>query len=147
MRLFDTLSQRKQRGETLDMSAVTYDMLHQLWWIEEIPDVMIADLFGVPKKKVTNLRHKWGIKTPDVIVREFEEKFTGDIPDQTESGEAPDVSAEAAALIRKINHLNDIELEALRVELAHRFPVFSEVQQEVAFLATIERAVQQIYKV
>ncbi|GMA63643.1 hypothetical protein NZD89_27620 [Alicyclobacillus fastidiosus] len=143
MRLYDQLSQRKQRKEKLDMANLTHEMLHQLWWREDIADVAIADLYGVAKKKVTNLRHKWGIKTPETIVREFEEKFGGEVPDVEGDPQSPAVSKEGRLLIQKIYDLNDIELESLRAELAHRFAIFRDVKKEVDFLALIERAVRQ----
>ncbi|MFB5190935.1 hypothetical protein [Alicyclobacillus fastidiosus] len=125
------------------MANLTQEMLHQLWWREDVSDVAIADLYGVPKKKVTNLRHKWGIKTPDTIVQEFEEKFAGDLSSAEAATELPAVSKEGAMLIRKIYDLNDIELESLRVELAQRFALFGDVRKEVDFLALVERAVRQ----
>jgi hypothetical protein len=144
--LYDKLAQRKQHGEKLNMKQITYEVLYQLWWKDECTDEMIADLYDVSKKKVTNLRHKWEVKMPETIIREFQEKFNGTIPDEEEDSQSDVVSADAAAIIRKIHNLNDVELESLRVELARRFPAFSEVKQEVEFLASVERAVRQFEK-
>lgn len=142
MRLYDKLNQRKQQGETLDMKHITYETLYQLWWKEECTDGIIAELYGVSKKKVTNLRHKWGVKTPETIINEFQERFTGEIPGLDGDVESNAASADVILLLRKINDLNDIELETLRIELARRFSAFSEVKQEVDFLRAVESAVR-----
>lgn len=143
MGLYDRLIQRKKNGEKLDMKQLTNSMLYQLWWTDECTDEAIADLYDVPKKKVTNLRHKWEVKMPEAIIREFQEKFKGTIPVEEEHSRRKATSADGAVLIRKIHSLSDIELESLRVELARQFPAFSEVTQEVEFLALVERAVRQ----
>ncbi len=143
MRLYDKLHQRKQNGEKLDIKKITYETLYQLWWQEDITDEMVAKLYDVRKKKVTNLRHKWGIKTQDAIVNEFQSRFLGTIPTEEEDLQSKAVSPDAANLIRKINDLNDIELESLRLELARRFQSLSEVTQEADFLTAVERAIRQ----
>jgi len=142
MRLYDKLVQRKRSGQVLDMKQVTYETLYQLWWKEECTDDMIGQLYGVTKKKVTNLRHKWGVKVPETIVNEFQEKFTGIIPITPEHIEAKVISADGAELLRKIHNLNDLELESVRLELSRRYTIFSEVKQEVDFLAAVKEAVR-----
>ena len=143
MRLYDKLRQRKRRDEQLDMQTMTRETLYQLWWQEECTDSMIAGLYDVPRKKVTNLRHKWGVKTPETILDEFEQQFAGVIPDQETAVPSKPRSQDADWLLRKIGDLNDLELESLRLELARRYPVFAEARQEVDFLALVERAVRQ----
>jgi hypothetical protein len=46
-------------------------------------------------------------------------------------------------LLRKINDLNDIELETLWIELARRYERFAAVKQETEFFAALERAVRE----
>ena len=142
MRLYDKLVQRKRNGQVLDMKQVTYETLYQLWWKEECTDDMIADLYAVTKKKITNLRHKWEVKVPETIVKEFQEKFTGTIPTASDPIRPKGISPDGAALLRKIHNLNDLELESLRLELSRRYTIFSEVKQEVEFLAAVEQAVR-----
>lgn len=142
MRLYDKLNQRKQNGEKLDMQQLSNEGLYQLWWTEECTDVMIADLYDVEKKRVTNLRHKRGVKMPEAILNEFEERFTGEVPRLEDEPQSMSVPADAAVLLRKINDLNDIELESLRMELARRYTAFSDVKQEVDFLRAVESAVR-----
>lgn len=142
MRLYDKLVQRKRNGQVLDMKQVTYETLYQLWWKEECTDDMIADLYAVTKKKITNLRHKWEVKVPETIVKEFQEKFTGTVPTASDPIRSKGISPDGAALLRKIHNLNDLELESLRLELSRRYTIFSEVKQEVEFLAAVEQAVR-----
>ncbi|WAH36955.1 hypothetical protein [Alicyclobacillus dauci] len=142
MRLYDKLSQGKRYGEKLDIKNVTYETLHRLWWKEQISDEAIAKLYDVPKKKVTNMRHKWGIKSPETIIKEFEERFTGMIH-QAGDDESASASPETNFLIQRIEDLNDIELESLHVELARRFPIFAEATNEVEFLELVRRAVRE----
>lgn len=143
MGLYRRLTERKNRGEKLDIKQIAYETLYQLWWKEECSDGSIAKLYDVDKKKVRNLRHKWGVKLPETIINEFVEQFDGRIPTLDEDKELKTVSRESATLLRKINDLNDGELEALRLELIQRFPVFSEIKQEVDFLSAVERSVRQ----
>ncbi|MFZ5898010.1 MAG: hypothetical protein ACOYU7_02320 [Bacillota bacterium] len=71
MGLYEELSRRKENGESLDFNTITYDELFQLWGVEAKPDVMIADLYGVDKKLVTDKRHNWGIKQGEVFGQLF----------------------------------------------------------------------------
>lgn len=143
--LYDRLKERKRSGEKLDMKTVNPETLYTLWWREECTDAAIADLYGVDRKKVTNLRHKWGVKAPDTIVNEFAERFEGEISKPGEDEQAKPVSRAASALIRKIHDLNDLELESLRLELGRRYTLFADVKQEVEFLAAVEKVIQQFW--
>ncbi len=140
MGMYELLNKRKEHGEKLEMKLVTYEVLYQLWWVEECPDKMIADLYDVATKKITNLRHTWGIKMTDAIVSEFKAKFTGEIP-PAKRNHRTSVSGHVGALIRKVEHLNDIELESLHLELARHFKAFAEVKQEVEFVDALKRVI------
>lgn len=145
MRLYDKLIVRTKNREPLDMRSMTYEELYQLWWKERCTDSMIAALYNVRKTKVTNLRNKWGIKVPETIVKEFDERFPEQIP-PFESDLKRSVSEEAIALIQRINDLNDLELESLRLELSRHYQLFSQVTQEVDFLMAVEKVIQQFWK-
>jgi hypothetical protein len=142
MGLYGKLNQRKHKGEHLDIKQITYETLYQLWWKEECSDGVIAELYDVQKKKVTNLRHKWGVKLPDTILNEFRERFDGRIPSIEEDKALKTVSREKAGLLQKICDFNDGELEAFRLELNRLYPAFSEMKQEVDFLSAVERSVR-----
>lgn len=143
MNAYGRLLRRKQQGEKLDIKQLlTYEMLHQLWWEEDCSDGAIAELFDVAKKKITNLRFKWEMKVPETIVHELETRFDGSIPTIEQDSKVNVLSKDATILLRKLNGLNDIELESLRVALARRFPVFADVKQEVDFIQSIERVVR-----
>lgn len=143
MNAYDKLVQQKRHGEKLDIKLLTYEVLHQLWWEEDCSDGAIAKLFDVTKKKITNLRFKWGMKVPETIVNAFETRFDGCIPTIQEDEKGNSVPKEVAGLLRKLSGLNDIELESLRVALARRFPAFAEVKQETDFIQSVERVVRQ----
>jgi len=147
MRLYDKLVQSKRNGDIIDSKELTIDVLYHLWWREDCTDGMIANLFDVTKKKVTNLRHKWEVKMPEAIVKEFEERFSGEILPQEDMGKQRMMPRDLAVIVRKVEELNDIELGILRVELAQRFTVFAEVKTEVAFFEAVERAVSQFKKI
>jgi hypothetical protein len=142
MGLYGQLQGRKHKGEKLDIKRITYETLYKLWWKEECTDGMIAELYDVQKKKVTNLRHKWGVKLPDTILNEFRDRFEGKIPSVEEDKARRAVSREKVVLLQKIHDLNDGELEALSLELARLYPAFAEIKQEADFFAEIERAVR-----
>ena len=74
MGLYGLLQGKKRKGEKLDIKQISYETLYKLWWKEECTDGMIAELYDVQKKKVMNLRHKWGVKLPDTILNEFRTK-------------------------------------------------------------------------
>ena len=143
MNAYDKLVQQKRHGEKLDIKQLTYEVLHHLWWEVDCSDKDIAKLFDVTKKKITNLRFKWGMKVPETIVNEFEKRFDGCIPTIEENEKVSTLPKEATVLLRKLNGLNDIELESLRVALARRFPAFAEVKQETDFIQSVERVIRQ----
>ncbi len=143
MNVYDKLAQQKRHEEKLDIKQLTYEVLHQLWWEEDCSDGTIAELFDVTKKKITNLRFKWGMKVPETIVNEFEKRCDGCIPTIEEDEKVSALPKEATVLMRKLNGLNDIELESLRVALARRFPAFAEVKKESDFIQSVERVVRQ----
>lgn len=143
MNAYDKLVQQKQHGERLDIKELTYEFLHHLWWEEDYSDRDIAKLFNVTKQKITNLRIKWGMKVPETIVNELETRCDGCIPTIEGSEKVGTLSKEAAVLLRKLNALNDIELESLRVALARRFPAFGELKQETDFIQSVERVIRQ----
>ena len=68
---YDELKARKDSGEVLDISMLNEEMLRELWWDENTPDSIIADLFDVDKKVITNKRHKWGLKKQECQARHF----------------------------------------------------------------------------
>ncbi|KPV43809.1 hypothetical protein [Alicyclobacillus ferrooxydans] len=143
MNAYDKLVQQKRHGEKLDIKQLTYEILHHLWWDEDCSDGDIAKLFGVTKKKITNLRFKWGMKVPETIVSEFETRSDGCIPAVEENEKVSVLSKEATVLLRKLNGLNDVELESLRLALARRFPAFVEVKQETDFIQSVERVIRK----
>ena len=69
--LYDELKTRKDNGEILDISILNEEMLKELWWNENVPDSIIADLFDVDKKVITNKRYKWGLKKQECQARHF----------------------------------------------------------------------------
>ena len=143
MNEYDKLVQQKHHGEKLDIKQLTYEVLHHLWWEEDCSDGDIAKLFDVTKKKITNLRVKWGMKVPETIVNKFETRCDRGIPTIEENEKGSALSKEATVLLRKLNGLNDIELESLRVALARRFPAFAEVKQETDFIQSVERVIRK----
>ena len=80
-KLYDELKARKDSGELLHISMLNEEILEELWWGENVPDSIIADLFGVDKKVITDKRHKWGLKKQDCQARHFASIFTehGDV--------------------------------------------------------------------
>ena len=68
---YDELKARKDSGEVLDISMLNEEMLRELWWDENTPDSIIADLFDVDKKVITAKRHKWGLKKQECQARHF----------------------------------------------------------------------------
>lgn len=143
MNTYDKLVEQKRHGEKLDIKQLTYEVLHKLWWEDDCSDGAIAELFDVTKKKITNLRFKWGMKVPETIVNEIETRCDGCIPTIEEDLKVNKLSKEATVLLRKLNGLNDIELESLRVALGRRFPAFAEVKQENDFIQSVERVIRQ----
>lgn len=141
---YDKLVQHKRHAGKLDIKQLTYEVLHQLWWEEDCSDGTIAELFDVTKKKITNLRNKWGMKVPETIVNELATRCDGHIPTIEEDKKVSVLSTEATVLLRKLNGLNDIELESLRVALARRFSAFADVKQETDFIESVERVVRQL---
>lgn len=142
MGLYEQLKVRKHKGGNLDIRQINYETLYRLWWKEACTDGMIAELYDVQKKKVNNLRHKWGVKLPDTILNEFRERFDGRIPTVEEDKALEPISREKATLLQKIRELNDGELETLRLELSRTYPAFLDIKQEVDFLLAVERAVR-----
>jgi hypothetical protein len=143
MKLYDNLVEQKRQGERLDIKQLTHEVLYQLWWEEDCSDGDIAKLFDVTKKKITNLRFKWGMKVPETIVNEFERRWDGRTPMPEENDRVSALTKEATVLLRKLNGLNDIELESLRVAFARRFPAFARVKQETDFIQSVERVARQ----
>lgn len=144
VKLSDQLLQQKRKQQ---VPAISKEALYQLWWSEECTDEKIANLYDVSKKKITNLRHKWGIKLPEVIVAELESKFAGELLYEDDSPTTDVLSRDAAHLLNRIKGLNDIELETLRTELASRFSAFSDLRQEVEFFQTLELALRQFREI
>ncbi len=70
-KLYDDLKARKDSGEVLDISMLNKEMLKELWWDENAPDSIIADLFDVDKKVITDKRYKWGLKKQECQARHF----------------------------------------------------------------------------
>lgn len=70
-KLYDELKARKDSGEVLDISMLNEEMLKELWWDENVPDLIIADLFDVDKKIITAKRYKWGLKKQECQARDF----------------------------------------------------------------------------
>ncbi|QSO48828.1 hypothetical protein [Alicyclobacillus mengziensis] len=143
MNTYDKLIQQKRHEEKLHIKTLTYEVLYDLWWEEDCSDAAIAKLFDVSKGKITNLRFKWGMKVPNIIVNAFEKRCDGRIPTIEEDERESASSKEVTVMLRKLNGLNDIELESLRVALARRFPAFAEVKQETEFIQSVERVIRQ----
>lgn len=70
-KLYDELKARKDSGELLHISMLNEEMLRELWWDENTPDSIIADLFDVDKKVITNKRYKFGLKKQECQARHF----------------------------------------------------------------------------
>lgn len=140
---YDKLVQHKRHAGKLDIKQLTYEVLHELWWEQDCSDGTIAELFDVSKRKITNLRNKWGMKVLETIVNELATQFDGHIPTMEEDEKVNVLPKEATVLLRKLNGLNDIELESLHVALARRFPAFAEVKQEADLMESVERVVRQ----
>jgi hypothetical protein len=68
---YDELKERKDSGEILDISMLNEEMLRELWWDENTPDSIIADLFDVDKKVITNKRYKFGLRQQECQARHF----------------------------------------------------------------------------
>lgn len=141
MGLYEDLAIRKRHGDTLDMKSVTYEILEQLSWIEGCSDAAIAELYGVNKNKIHNLRLKWGIKFPDTMLRAFEARVPQGMAEINELQTANSVSKEAQRILRRIEQLNDLDLESLRLALAQQYPVFANVRTEAEFFSMIEQVI------
>lgn len=59
---YEELKQRKESGEILSLSDVTFETMRELWWGEAISDSTLADLFNTPKNEFTKYRHKLKVK-------------------------------------------------------------------------------------
>ena len=70
-KLYDELKARKDSGEKLHISMLNEEMLRKLWWDENTPDSIIADLFYVDKKVITNKRYKFGLRQQECQARHF----------------------------------------------------------------------------
>lgn len=127
------------------MKHITYDTLYRLWWSEGCTDGDIAQLYEVPKKKVTNLRHTWGVKVPETILKEFEEHCPQDsaLRVHSEVSEGVLLSRTGRRFLQRIEELNDLELESVRLELARRYEVFVEAKQEVEFFEVLQKVIAQ----
>lgn len=68
MGLYEELEARKKSGEVLSFEALSDAELEQLWWDENCSDRMIADLFGVPKSRVTTRRRRLGLNIRDMCL-------------------------------------------------------------------------------
>lgn len=68
---YEELKARKDSGEVLDISMLNEEILKQLWWDESVPDSIIADLYDVDKKVITDKRYKWGLKKQECHARYF----------------------------------------------------------------------------
>lgn len=69
MSLYEKLLIRKNSGEKIDFSKITYDDLRQLFYSESITDNQIAELYGISPSKVKYKRTKMKI-TYKAIIKE-----------------------------------------------------------------------------
>ena len=69
--LYNELKSRKDSGEVLDISMLNEEILRELWWDENVPDAIIAELYNVDKKVITDKRYKWGLKKQECQARHF----------------------------------------------------------------------------
>jgi hypothetical protein len=60
-KLYDSLKLKIENGEKLEWNSITSEQLEELFCVEVLTDGIIADLFGVEKRVVTNQRKKWDI--------------------------------------------------------------------------------------
>lgn len=58
---YKELEQKKNSGEKLDWNNISKDQLRHLFFLDNIPDSLIAKLYDVTKNKVTYKRKKLGI--------------------------------------------------------------------------------------
>ena len=70
-KLYDGLKARKDNGELLHISMLNEEILEELWQDENVPDSIIASLFDVDKKVITDKRHNWGLKKQECQARHF----------------------------------------------------------------------------
>ena len=59
---YDELIKMKEKGQKLDFDNITKEQLEKLFYENNYPDSMIADLYDVEPNKVKNKRYKWDIK-------------------------------------------------------------------------------------
>ena len=59
---YDELKQMKEEGIKLDFDNIMKEQLEKLYYEDNIPNSMIADLYDVEPNKVKNKRYKWNIK-------------------------------------------------------------------------------------
>lgn len=59
---YEKLLEEKGNGTLFPFDEITREQLTELWVREHLPDSMIADLFGVPKSRVTKRRHAFELK-------------------------------------------------------------------------------------
>ncbi|WAH44807.1 hypothetical protein NZD89_28535 (plasmid) [Alicyclobacillus fastidiosus] len=70
MGVFDDFLERKNKGEKLDITALTRDELKSMWYHEVKFDRDIADLFGVKERQVTALRRRMKLMMHDINAEE-----------------------------------------------------------------------------
>lgn len=61
-KLYNELCNKKEAGEELDFNKLTHDELYELWYVECVPDSVIAEIYGVSQKQVKKKRYEFGIK-------------------------------------------------------------------------------------
>jgi hypothetical protein len=64
--LYDALKSRKENGEQLDFTKITYDELYKLWHTESKSDAVIGELYNVTKGAVRQKRNKMDMKMYDI---------------------------------------------------------------------------------
>lgn len=109
--LYTKLRADKIHGVVLDFDIITCEELYQLWWKEAVSDSLIADLYGVKKKDVTQKRKQWDLMQYNMIIHDVLTKNEEiDSYLQTREKTATD---KVKAIIKEIEGLSDNEKEEL----------------------------------
>ena len=59
---YKELLKQKEDGIILDWDQITKEQLEQLFIVDNIPDIMIANLYNIKKDNVRYKRYKWNLK-------------------------------------------------------------------------------------
>lgn len=59
---YKELLKQKEDGIILDWDKITKEQLEQLFIVDNIPDIMIANLYNIKKDNVRYKRYKWNLK-------------------------------------------------------------------------------------